>query len=59
MNAIVDFIFNFITGQKYITCEQCKKQFKVYKTYVGLNVNKPIYCSVECHIIGNPEDFAN
>ena len=52
-------VYNFITGQKYITCERCKKKFKVFKTYVGLTVNKPVYCSVECHMIASPEDFDN
>jgi hypothetical protein len=50
---------NFITGQKYVTCAHCKKKFKVFKTYVGLSVNKPLYCSLECHMIASPEDFDN
>lgn len=52
-------IYNVITGQKYVTCAHCKKKFKVFKTYVGLTVNKPIYCSLECHMIASPEDFDN
>ena len=52
-------IINFITGQKYITCERCKTKFKVFKTYVGLSVDKPLYCSVGCHMSATPEDFDN
>jgi hypothetical protein len=52
-------IYNFITGQKIVICEHCKKNFKVFKTYIGLSVDKPLYCSVECHMRAEPEDFDN
>jgi hypothetical protein len=52
-------VYNFITGQKIVTCEYCKSKFKVFKTYVGLSVNKPLYCSIECHMRAEPEDFDN